>query len=134
MPVQVGIAVVEHDGYYLIGIRGSLQSLAGRTEFPGGKCHPGESPDDCAVRECLEETGLAVIPIRKLFETRFRYPHGFVELFFWLCRPARPEIVREDHAGYRWVPADQLADLPFPEANKTVVQILSQPTLRRRDP
>jgi mutator protein MutT len=123
-PTQVGIAVVEQDGHYLVGIRGAHQSLSGQAEFPGGKCRPGESSEVCAVRECLEETGLAVVPVRQLLETRFRYPHEFVELHFWLCRPAAPDSVTTTHEGYRWVPADHLPSQPFPAANCPVVRIL----------
>ncbi|KZB85785.1 NUDIX hydrolase [Amycolatopsis regifaucium] len=34
--------------------------LGGRWELPGGTVEPGEPPSDTAVRECAEETGLAV--------------------------------------------------------------------------
>eukprot|EP00913_Durusdinium_trenchii_P035339 g33069.t1 len=56
--VLIGIAVVEHAGQYLVGVRGDDGPLPGKAEFPGGKCRAGEMPRDCAVRECLEETGL----------------------------------------------------------------------------
>jgi 8-oxo-dGTP pyrophosphatase MutT (NUDIX family) len=32
----------------------------GKWNAPGGKCEPGEKPEDCARREVLEETGLRV--------------------------------------------------------------------------
>ena len=51
---RIGIAVVEHAGRYLVGIRGPDVPLAGYAEFPGGKCLPNESPEDCAVRECRD--------------------------------------------------------------------------------
>jgi 8-oxo-dGTP diphosphatase len=121
---QVGIAVVAHAGRYLVGVRGANQVLAGRAEFPGGKCEPGESPRDCAERECREETGLAVVAERLLREVRFSYPHGDVVLFFWLCRPADAGMVAPDHRGYRWAAVDELASLPFPEANRSVLELL----------
>ncbi|MCA9069030.1 MAG: NUDIX domain-containing protein, partial [Planctomycetaceae bacterium] len=55
---QIGIAIVEHNNCFLIGVRGDDSPLSGLAEFPGGKCQDGETPADCAVRECWEETGL----------------------------------------------------------------------------
>lgn len=122
---RIGIAIVEHDGRYLVGVRGPEQALAGCAEFPGGKCEPEESPRDCAVRECLEETGLAVVAERLLEQTAFSYPHGDVELHFWLCRVSGKSPLAADHRGFRWVTGEELRSLPFPEANRSVVVNLS---------
>lgn len=129
-PRQIGIAIVEHAGNCLVGFRGPDQVLAGRAEFPGGKCEPGESPGDCAVRECLEETGMAVIAERLLHQAEFRYPHGDVALHFWHCRPADRSQVRADHRGFRWVPLGELGSMNFPEANRDVIVILTSATPR----
>src|SRR5881275_3042575 len=93
MPTPIAIAVVEHDGRFLVGQRPAGVPLAGLWEFPGGKIEPGESPEAAAVRECLEETGIRV-------ESLFRYPtivhdyaHDRVELFFIACRPPNPQAV-----------------------------------------
>jgi mutator protein MutT len=121
-PVPIGIAVVEHAGKYLVGIRGPNGPLPGKAEFPGGKCHAGESARDCAVRECAEEAGLTVEPVSLLLERRFEYPHATVELAFWLCRPLDP--VAAEHNGFRWVAPGELATLDFPEANLQLVRQL----------
>ena len=63
---RIGIAVVEQAGHYLVGLRGPDVPLAGYAEFPGGKCLPNESPEDGAVRECREESGLLVTVDRLL--------------------------------------------------------------------
>ena len=34
-----GIAIVEHDGRFLVGVRQADQVLAGKAEFPGGRAH-----------------------------------------------------------------------------------------------
>ncbi len=122
---RIGIAVVEFAGRYLVGERQAGQVLAGHAEFPGGKCEPDELPVDCAVRECREESGLAVVPLRLLEERYFRYPQGDVELHFWLCSPQNPAEVGAAHQGFRWVTIEQLRGLNFPEANHSVVQRLS---------
>ena len=84
---RIGIAVVEHADHFLIGIRRHDTVLAGYDEFPGGKCYPNESPRDCAVRECKEETGIDVVPVRALLKCQHTYDHGAVDLHFWLCEP-----------------------------------------------
>jgi len=120
----IGIAVVEQADHFLIGIRGPDQVLAGCAEFPGGKCEAGESHRECAVRECFEETGLAVIAERLLQQISFCYPHGDVELHFWLCRPSDVQDMHEDQRGFRWIPRSELRALQFPEANQPVIDRL----------
>ncbi len=123
---QIGIAVVEHAGRYLVGVRGPDVPLAGFAEFPGGKCLTDESPFDCAVRECLEETGLVVIAERLLQHREFEYPHGVVSLHFVLCHPANQSDIQEQHQQFRWHSAQGLRVLKFPEANADVIDLLSQ--------
>lgn len=116
---NIGLAVVERNGRYLVGTRPAGTVLAGCAEFPGGKCHPGESPEDCAVRECAEETGLVVRSERQLACVEWRYPHGELALYFWLCR--LQDLEAEPRPPFRWVSRAELAALPFPEANASVV-------------
>ena len=123
-PTPIGVAVVEQNGCYLVGIRDNDGPLSGYAEFPGGKCRPRESPEHCTLRECREETGLDVISVKLLLNRQFTYPHGTVDLHFWLCRPADAEKVAEKHHGFRWIPAAELVALQFPEANEPLIELL----------
>ena len=122
--IPIGIAVVECGGRYLVGIRGDGGPLPGYAEFPGGKCRPGEPPAECACRECLEETGLRVAAETLLLRRTFAYPHGTVDLHFWLCRLENRDAA-EAHRGFRWIPATELVSFKFPEANEPVLRMLA---------
>lgn len=125
---RIGIAVVEHAGCFLVGIRGDEGPLPGFAEFPGGKCQDDESPEHCAVRECVEETGLTVEIVDLLYQCDHDYPHGAVALHFYLCRPCGS--VAERHRQFEWMPAARLRDLQFPTANQPVVELLVDRALR----
>ena len=60
--IGVGVMVVR-DGRVLLGQRLASHG-AGSWQFPGGHLEYGESPEACAAREVLEETGLVVANIR----------------------------------------------------------------------
>ncbi len=122
--VLIGVAVVESAGHYLIGWRTGDQSLAGKAEFPGGKCEPGESPMLAAVRECREETGVEIEPVMLLEEQCFEYDHATVDLRFWLCKPTRDVDLGAEHNGFRWIKLGQLLEEDFPEANRTLLEKL----------
>ncbi len=121
---DIGIAVVIHNNQYLVGIRGKDIPLAGKAEFPGGKCLPDESIKECAIRECFEETGLKVTAIRLLYETEHDYPHGLLALSFWRCVPVDNNVIQTSHNGYRWVDKAQLDEYEFPEANQNLINLL----------
>jgi 8-oxo-dGTP diphosphatase len=121
MPIPIAIAVVEHDGRFLIGQRPAGVPLAGLWEFPGGKIQPGETPEAAAVRECLEETGLSVEPLFCYPTYVHQYKHGSVELRFIACRPFGPSP-RTLTSTFRWVSRDELLRYEFPEGNLGLLQ------------
>jgi 8-oxo-dGTP pyrophosphatase MutT (NUDIX family) len=66
---QIGVGVlVVRDDKVLIGQRLSAHGF-GTWSFPGGKPRAGESYEDCAIRELMEETGLRGESPRAIAET-----------------------------------------------------------------
>lgn len=115
---RIGIAIVLRGSDVLVGVRGPGTVLEGMHEFPGGKCEPGETPAACAIRECFEETGLRVDVTETIQTTRFSYPHGDVELSFFLCRLLDDHQDREPQGNFRWIPVRELSRCQFPEGNR----------------
>jgi mutator protein MutT len=118
--IPIAIAVVEREGFFLVGKRPAGVPLAGLCEFPGGKVQASETPEAAAIRECLEETGLAVRIVGKYSVVRHDYEHDRVELHFFRCTPV--ESARSPREPFRWVTVAELAELQFPEANRAVLE------------
>jgi 8-oxo-dGTP diphosphatase len=122
-PTPIAVAVVEHEGRFLIQQRPVGVPLAGLWEFPGGKVRPGETPEAAAARECLEETGLAVIVGSPYPEVVRQYSHDKVRLSFFRCTLA--DVPPAASSAYRWVMPGELADYEFPPANSALVAMLA---------
>jgi len=119
----IAIAVVEHEGSFLVGQRPAGVPLAGLWEFPGGKIEPGETPEAAAVRECLEEAGVCVEPLFRYPTHQHDYEHDRVELTFVSCRTIAHQIA-PPRSPFRWVQRAQLALLTFPEGNRILLETL----------
>ena len=123
-PTPIAIAVVEHEGRYLIGQRPPGVPLAGLWEFPGGKLEPDETLPQAAARECLEETGVEVIVGEEYPPVVHEYDHGRLELHFFRCRPR--DVSPPPRPPYRWIIRSELGDYSFPAANAEFIQRLIQ--------
>jgi 8-oxo-dGTP diphosphatase len=128
MTTVIAIAVVEHQHRFLVGKRPVGVRFAGYDEFPGGKTNEAEQPEAAAERECLEETGLAVVATHRLLVVEDQAAD--LLLHFIACRLDQPTAIPT--APFQWIPIWQLADCLFPPANAPVVELLLK--LRQEQP
>jgi len=123
-PTVVTAAVVERDGRLLVARRLKGSHLAGCWEFPGGKCEPGESPEECLARELVEELGTQAAVGEEIHRTTYAYEERVLELRFFRCvlgDEPRPLLGQE----MRWVSRTELRTLEFPPADAELVEMLA---------
>src|SRR5271169_3183118 len=119
--VEVSAALIFRHGKLLITQRHAKSHLGGLWEFPGGKREPGETFEQCLVREIREELGVA-ISVGKLFEEiAHDYPGKSVRLKFFICELLAGEPQPLDCAAVQWVARSGLADYEFPAADKQLL-------------
>ena len=103
------------------------RSRYGDWTLPKGKCEPGESDEDCALREVQEETGLVCGLLHELSSTEYVDSKGRPKrVRYWAMRivggevrPAPPEV---DDA--RWVTADEARRLLSYDRDSVVLEEL----------
>ena len=124
--IVVLAAIVESDDEKLLVTRRlDGTHLAGMWEFPGGKCEPGESHEDCLTRELAEELGVPGIVGAELRVTTHDYTDRLIRLHFRQCRivgEPKPMLGQE----IRWVRRDELAALEFPPADRELIALLTK--------
>jgi mutator protein MutT len=79
--VEGVVAVIEHEGRLLAIQRAAHIVAGGHWCFPGGAIEAGETPEQAVIRETREEIGLAVTPVRELWQ--WTRPDGKLRLYWW---------------------------------------------------
>jgi 8-oxo-dGTP diphosphatase len=122
--IVVTAAVIEHENSFLVTRRPNGVHLAGSWEFPGGKIEPGESHAVALAREIVEELDTEVAVGREVFAVTHTYPDRIVELHFLACQ-LRGEPRGALGQEMRWVPRQELRELPFPPADEELIRRLT---------
>src|SRR5262245_32621078 len=123
--VVVVAAVIERDGRFLLTLRPPGTHLAGHWEFPGGKCLPHETHAEALRRELFEELDIVGDVRDCVYRITHRYSDRTVELHFYECGfegVPKPMLGQQ----VRWVRRDELARLPFPEADAALIERLTR--------
>lgn len=126
--IEVSAGLIFRSGKLLIARRHAGAHLGGLWEFPGGKREPGETSEQCLVRELQEELGVEVV-VGALFESVLHsYPEKTVQLQFFICRLLQAEPRPIGCEELKWVTRDQLAGHEFPAADAQLLQRLAADT------
>jgi 8-oxo-dGTP diphosphatase len=122
----VACALVDSDNRVLISKRPEGKALAGLWEFPGGKLEPGETPEECLIRELEEELGVIAKPacLAPLTFASFKYPDFHLFMPLYVCR--RYEGIARGIEGQeiKWVSPKKLRDYPMPPADEPLIPAL----------
>jgi 8-oxo-dGTP diphosphatase len=111
-PELHGVGVlVQRDGKVLLGRRRS-QHGQGTWSPPGGKVEPGETDEEAARRELVEETGLVGAVPRVVAETLDTFPSGETWRTRWVLMEwvsGEAEVLAPDEQdGWGWYTWDRL--------------------------
>ena len=124
--MTIAIALILHpaNGTILIAQRKADVHKANFWEFPGGKCLSGETPQQCAVRETREETGLEINVLEAWPALSYVYPERTVALHPFLCRAQSGDARAIESRQIAWVLPEELRYYSFPEANEPILEKL----------
>lgn len=117
----VGVAVIvtskEHPDCIVLGKRKSTPGK-GLFQLPGGHLEFGETWEDAACRETLEETGLHITNVKYCHavnsivpEIDYHYVTIFMKGEIGTCGPSEPENKEPDKCeGWQWVKWDDIPE------------------------
>ncbi len=117
----------ERDGCYLMLHRTKKVNDENRDKWigVGGKFEDGESPEECMLREVLEETGLTVTKYRYRGIVTFVsdvYPTEYMHLF--TCTEWTGSEKECDEGDLEWIDKRRLFDLTLWEGDRIFLRLL----------
>ena len=108
------LCYLKRDGYTLMVYRNKKPNdiHAGKWNGLGGKFEPGESPEECIVREVLEESGLQIRNPKLhglLIFPNFKGDDWYV--FVFTAREFNGELIDSPEGRLEWIPDEELTSL-----------------------
>lgn len=121
---------IEEDGIILFGQKRQEDGpLDGKFEFPGGKIEDGESCEEAARREFLEEVGSELNKISLFTHLSFNYPDRSVFLYVYVTDYIESMNLIAQKISFENA-QNEVEELNIPDANKTIIMHLVEHFLR----
>jgi len=123
------LCYIERDGKYLMLHRVKKAGDMNKDKWLGigGKFQEGESPEDCILRETLEETGLTLTSFRYRGIVTFvsdQYPTEYMHLFH--ADGFTGQLRTCDEGELAWISKEELRAIPKWEGDDIFLSLLDQ--------
>jgi len=126
--IHVAAAVItDARGRVLLNRRRGDSDLPGLWEFAGGKCEPGETPQQALTRELHEELGIEADIGPWLMDIPQCYPDKRLRLCVYCVTQWKGIARGREGQAITWVNRDKLTRYCMPPADQPVVAALTQP-------
>ena len=122
------LVYIEKDDKYLMLHRTKKQNDVNKDKWigVGGKFEKGEAPEECALREAMEETGLTIKPVFRGIVT-FLYNDNEAEyMFLFTAKEFSGTIKACDEGELKWVEKSKLFELSLWEGDKIFLRLLEE--------
>lgn len=118
------IALMDEKGRVLLAQRPQGKDMAGLWEFPGGKVHVGETPEEALVREMKEELNIdvAVADLEPLTFASHAYEKFHLFMPLYVCRVWRGAPHPQEGQQIAWVFPKDFGQYPMPPADEPLAK------------
>lgn len=114
--------IISQNGQVLVTQRSLTMHLPLKWEFPGGKVEPGETAEECLIREIREELNVEIQVVKKMQPSVYDQGKQVIRLLPFQCKLIAGEIKLTEHAAFQWLLPAGLKKLDWAEADIPVVQ------------
>ncbi len=126
--INVTCAIIRNeDEEILVVQRGEKSDHPFKWEFPGGKTNPGESDEECIIREIREELSMDIVICSSLQPVEHDYGHKKIRLIPFVCDTLDELPVLSEHIAYRWITVTELRKLDLCEADAIISGYITGP-------
>jgi 8-oxo-dGTP diphosphatase len=123
--VEVAVGVIKRENKIYISKRADDLHQGGKWEFPGGKRESDETIEQALIRELSEEIGIQVIKQSEFMLIEHDYGDKKVRLDVRLVEEFAGQASHQEGQESRWVSINELHRYIFPEANKVIIEKLT---------
>ena len=95
-------------------------------EIPGGKLEPGETPEECIVREIREELATEVRAERILGVVDYDYPSFHLTMHCILCTIVSGKLQLLEHEAAKWVNKETLRSVDWLPADRLILDKIEE--------
>ena len=95
-------------------------------EFPGGKLEPGETPEECIVREIKEELATEIKVERILGVVDYDYPNFHLTMHCILCTIVSGDLKLLEHEAAKWVTKETLRSVDWLPADQLILDKIEE--------
>ena len=120
--MEVTAAVIWQGDKFLICQRPQDKYCGLLWEFPGGKIEPGETAEECVIRECREELGVTLRVHGMIYDTVQEHPDRVVHIRFFAAEIASGELTPLEHNAVAWVTQAETAGYEFCPADAKLLR------------